>query len=65
MVKVFLGGTTKGYDWRGVIEREFEHHDGIELFNPIVKDWNDEAINIENEYKKTCDVCLYLITPHL
>lgn len=65
MIKVFLGGTTKGYNWRGVIEKEFEQIEGIELFNPIVEDWNEEAIKKENEYKKTCDVCLYVITPHL
>lgn len=65
MVKVFLGGTTKGYNWRGIIEKEFEHSEGIELFNPIVEDWNEEAIQRENEYKKTCDICLYVITPHL
>jgi hypothetical protein len=36
----------------------------IEYFNPMVEDWNSEAI-IEEEYQKDtqCDVHLYVVTP--
>jgi hypothetical protein len=38
MIKVFLGGTTKGYDWREVLEERFAYVRFLELYNPIVKE---------------------------
>ena len=38
MIKVFLGGTCEGYDWRKVLEERFDYVKFLELFNPIVED---------------------------
>lgn len=65
MLKVFLGGTTQGWDWRKILEEEFKNDERVELFNPLVDDWNEEAQRIEKEYRKTCDVCLQVITPYI
>ena len=65
MIRVFLGGTTKGYDWRKVIEERFEYINFLELFNPIVDNWDDEAKERENKYKEFSDLNVYVITPHM
>ena len=65
MIRVFLGGTTKGYDWREVLEERFAYVKFLELYNPIVKDWNEESREKENLYKETADINLYVVTPFM
>ena len=57
--KVFLGGTCCETTWReeliGLIQ--------VDYFNPVVDDWTEECIEIENnEKEKLCNVHLYVIT---
>lgn len=63
-IKVFLGGTCEGYDWRkeliGLLDDE-----KVDAFNPIVDDWNDEAQKKELEEREISDFCLYTITPDM
>lgn len=66
MSKVFLGGTVTGcnplYGWRGKLIPLLN----IDYFNPVVKNWNKEAINEEYRQKyKVCDYNLFVITPEL
>ena len=65
MIKIFLGGTVAGYDWRKIIETEFKCCRNIELFNPIVSKWTKECVIRENEYKENCDISLFVITPYM
>jgi hypothetical protein len=60
--KIFLGGTTNGWDWRAdiipILERE-----GLSFFNPLVDDWTEEDRLIEiKERDEVCDIHLYVIT---
>jgi hypothetical protein len=59
--KVFLGGTCNESDWREKLIKKLE----IDYFNPVVKDWNDEAYNEELKQRKICDFLLYVITPKM
>ena len=61
MQKVFLGGTVNGSTWRDYIMERLE----IDYFNPVVPNWNDEAYEKELYERKTCDYCLYVITPKM
>lgn len=65
MKRVFLGGTCEGYDWRKDLINELKDLKDVELFNPIVDVWDEEARIKENEYKKNCDISLYVITPYM
>lgn len=65
MIKIFLGGTVAGYDWRKIIEKEFKCYRNVELFNPIVSKWTKECVIRENEYKENCDISLFVITPYM
>ena len=65
MIKVFLGGTTKGYDWREVLEERFAYVRFLELYNPIVKNWNEDTRKKENFYKEIADINLYVVTPFM
>ena len=57
--KVFLGGTCNESTWRNKLIKKLK----IEYFNPVVKDWNDEAYKEELKQREECDYCLYVITP--
>lgn len=46
--EVFLGGTTNDSDWRDKLVPKLK----IKSFNPVVKDWNDEAQKREIEKEK-------------
>ena len=59
--KVFLGGTCIESDWRDKLIKKLE----IDYFNPVVKDWNDEAYKEELKQRKICDFLLYVITPKM
>jgi hypothetical protein len=59
--KVFLGGTTNNSDWRDKLIKKLK----VDYFNPVVKDWNEEAQKEEIKQRKTCDYVLYVITPKM
>jgi len=59
--EVFLGGTTNDSDWRDKLIPKLK----INFFNPIVKDWDEEAQKREIEKRETCDFVLYVITPKM
>jgi hypothetical protein len=61
-MKVFLGGTCGNSKWRDKFIPELEKN-GIDYFNPVVKDWNEEARKKEEEVKKECDYLLFVVTP--
>ena len=64
MIKVFLGGTCNDSNWRDVIMPMLLKR-GIEYFNPVVDDWNDECQAEEERQKKICSFHLYVITPKM
>lgn len=64
MKKVFLGGTTNDTNWRDSLEIELARNN-IDYFNPVVKDWNDEAYKQELLERENCDFVLYVITPKM
>jgi len=59
--KVFLGGTTKGPDYRDTLMPKLT----CPYFNPVVKDWNSEAQEKEKQEKENCGISLYVLTPHM
>lgn len=60
-MKVFLGGTCNGPDYRASLISKLN----IKYFNPVVDDWNEEAYQEELRERESCDYCLYYITPSL
>ena len=60
--KVFLGGTCNGSTWRDNLIPLLKT---IDYFNPVVEDWNEECMAEEIKQRKTCDFCLYVITPKM
>lgn len=64
-MKVFLGGTCAGPDYRTKLIPLLEEND-IDYFNPVVEDWNEDCIAEEERQKNfECDVHLYILTPYL
>ena len=63
-MKVFLGGTCNESKWRDTIIPLLEKIEGY-YFDPVVVDWDDKAKAIERKERKTCDYCLYTITPRM
>ena len=61
MKRVFLGGTCNGSTWRNRM-MIYLHDAGLESFNPVVDDWNEEAQANELIERELCDFCLYTIT---
>lgn len=57
--KVFLGGTCNETAWREELIPMLQ----IDYFNPVVKDWNEEAQKEEEHQKNICGWQLYVITP--
>lgn len=57
-MKVFLGGTCAGRDWRSELIPLLK----INYFNPIVDNWTEENKKEENRQKEICDYNLYVIT---
>ena len=60
-MKVFLGGTCNKTKWRDELIELLD----IEYFNPVVDDWTPECMKEEEKQRKTCDFCLYVITPKM
>ena len=60
---VFLGGTCNGSSWRDELIKMFDKK--VEYFNPVVKEWTEEAKKLEDHYKEICDISLYVITPQI
>ena len=61
MKKVFLGGTCNDSKWRDILISLLR----IDFFNPVVKDWNEEAYKRELQERQDCDYVLYVITPQM
>ncbi len=60
--KIFLGGTCAESTWRNSIEKLVQ----VEMFNPVVDDWNEDCQAIEMDEKENkCDVHLYVITSEM
>lgn len=57
-MKVFLGGTCNGYEWRSELIPKLK----CDYFNPVVDNWNEEAQLRELQERKTSDFVLYTIT---
>lgn len=59
--EVFLGGTCNNSTWRDQLMPMLK----CKYFNPVVKDWTEEAQRIELEKRVSCDFVLYVITPKM
>ena len=59
--EVFLGGTCNNSQWREALIPLLY----CKYFNPVVKDWNEEAQQLELQKRATCDFVLYVITPKM
>lgn len=59
-MKVFLGGTIEGIDWRKDIIPMLE----CDVFDPYIREgeWNEESREREEDEKKNCDIFLCVIT---
>lgn len=57
-VKVFLGGTCAGSDWRPYLIKHLK----ADFFNPVVENWTAEAQLNEEKEKDICSIHLYVIT---
>lgn len=67
---IFLGGTTNGSDWREKFISIWKDSDSpsikdIELYNPVVSDWNNSAKKKEDEVKSKARLNLFVITPEM
>lgn len=57
---VFLGGTCNGSKWREKLVESLY----IKAFNPVVKEWTEEARINEENIKAQVPILLYVITPN-
>lgn len=57
-MKVFLGGTCSGYNWRNDLIPMLK----CDYFNPIVKNWSEDDRLKEVRERQTSDFVLYVIT---
>lgn len=63
-MRVFLGGTCGKSTWREQLMTMLDPQ--IEVFNPVVDEWNDEAKeNEEKEKNELCTDLLYVITSEM
>jgi len=62
--RVFLGGTCNESTWRNRM-MVYLYDAGMEYFNPVVDDWDDDAQANELREREQCDFCLYTITPKM
>lgn len=61
-MRVFLGGTCNGSNWRDVL---IPMLNGVDYFNPVVPNWTEEAYQRELKERRECDLMLYVITPEM
>lgn len=59
--EVFLGGTYGGHQWRPAVCQELVNN-SIRYFNPVVDDWTEQCIIVEENAKKNVNIHLYVIT---
>lgn len=59
--EVGLFGTCNDSQWREALIPLLN----CKYYNPVVKDWNEEAQKLELEKRETCDFILYVITPKM
>ncbi len=57
-MKVFLGGTCSGYNWRRDLIKMIK----CDYYNPLVKNWSEKDRLIEVNERETSDIILYVIT---
>ena len=63
---VFLGGTTNNSNWRDAfINLLTSMGSKLVCFNPVVANWNDQAIRVENMIKEQARHHVYVITPKM
>lgn len=60
-LKVFLGGTCEGWDWRSELVAQLS----CTYFNPVVENWTDQCYLEELRQRETCDYVLYVVTPDM
>ena len=60
-MKVFLGGTCNGSDWRNLIIPMLS----VEFFNPTVKTWPLEGMEEKIPQRELCDIYLCFIVPSM
>ena len=58
-MKVFLGGTCNGSNWREKLIPKLK----IDYFNPLVSNWDKKAQLNEIKEKNKADFLLFVITP--
>lgn len=58
---VFLGGTVNGSKWRDELIPKLK----IDYFNPVVDEWNEKAMQAEEDAKDKSDYLLFVLTPKL
>lgn len=60
--RCFLGGTCNGSKWRDELIPELT---GVDFYNPVVLNWDEEAYKNELEERKNCDFVIYNLTPKM
>lgn len=63
-MKIGLFGTCNNSTWRDEMI-PFLKADGIDYFNPVVDDWNEDSIKEEEKQKSICDYLLFVITSEM
>jgi len=59
MNRIFLGGTCNESIWREELMPLLR----LDYFNPVVDDWTEDCVAIENDEKyNKCDILLFVIT---
>lgn len=61
LTKLFLGGTCGDSTWRNDLMPVLDEF-GMNYFNPVVEDWNEDAQKEEDRQKSICDTHLYGLT---
>jgi len=62
MSDIFLGGACGNSSWRDRLIPALQEHN-ITYFNPVVTDWNEEAMEIEEREKENSKFRLYVLSP--
>ena len=65
MKKIFLGGTCNNDSWREELVIPVLQELGFDFFNPVVEDWTEDCIVIEEKEKKEAFCNLFVITSNM